>query len=1392
MANYCDFIAVNREYVPIFSAEEDANYPRKWEQFIPHLSLRRIFEAFVPALERTSAASKKPIWISGSYGTGKTYAAFLIKHLLEDDLALVQEYFLRFKDSPFIKGFDDRIIALRRNGPYLVVYRSGSSHLRSSRTLLMEVQRAIAETLQKRGMHWRTQTVADTICTRITDPESTFNWGQAFEKHRERFDGIYDDASQVLERIREGAPLALLDDIAEVFEAEGFSTFSSAEEVKNWIEEVIRENGLAGIVFLSDEMTNFFTREAPVDILQELAHASARMPFYLYLITHRSPEQLGLPDSTWRVLHDRFHHVKFEMENQTAYELMQSTLKPIPATYQAWENRKDQLWDKMRHIIPSIRNQDPELKDRDARNLLPLHPYSAYLLMTISRYMSSAQRTLFQFIQTDAPGSFIDFCQNNPTGSLPSYFLTADYLWDYFFRAKNDELPSKAHQAIDYYQNIKEHLKTDAEHRAAKVTLLLYALHHQISGVKLLRPSRDNLSLTFYGTHMREQIHSVMENLCTRKVFHRTGLAGSEEYTITLVGIDQEELDKIIADTKRIYSLSHLASGSQLLGKALDELFSVHQLSRRQQLTCVSAGDLLKNGERIFQRDSELAPYQIKTVVVVAKDETESQLCNDKIQMLRKNTHLNRLIFILLGVPFTEDNRNELVKEYARASYAKQMGDSALAKHHNERSRQTVRSWIAAVKSHRHKAYFRELVQEVSTEYFPTLLENVVSSIYPFRPETFHRSAPAYRARTGKLGAEIGLGLTSKVRGEYTDIVGSLKKQGIWDNPNVFFASNKSHSVSRMKIAMDELFEKDGVLRILEFWDILQAPPFGLFESSMAMILMGVLMRQFSSAYYKSDGVTSTPLGPSDLVEIIVSSVKGQKNAGRLEIRRMSEADESLCAVIGDLLGCDLEEVKYPKLAQGKLRRVLSDLGYPIWSLGCLPDVRNCGSESSRLLRLISALDKFSRFTEKFSGPAYQELAESLLVNGGYTCYVKPFVTKGYLAEGLKAFLNSIGPEITTHLDELRLNMNNMRAIIASFKNEEPWLWSEQSIEDRVPDLISHLRFISALSLLNGEVRPSVESSLVLFNNQFLENNLPDVLLTESDTLDLKRIGTTLIRLARAPRESVHLTSEDRNRLSEVISERAALLRKHLMDTTGIIVQFAKEHIGHEMSIDEAHIVATKLRRLPSDASPEKIKEIIALEMEAVAKERLAAKLSSTWANFTNSKSPSEWSARNGVPIQWVLSDSECLRVLQVINSPAGRTVLEIQDALSLLKDCKKDFERLRDTACKRRCLYTEAVEPYFDLPRVVPDIDELSTLLKRRVTPNVYSWPFKSAEIREVVKMWITDKYERELDLIKQQISSLDEDMLRDVLDELLSDPGVGLTTFTIVSTKLGTLASS
>lgn len=1390
MPRYCDYIAVDQDYVPVFSAEQDASYPTKWEQFVPHSSLRRVFEALVQALERTSAASKKPVWVSGTYGTGKTYAAFLIKHLLEDDPAVVERYFLGFKDSPFTKGFDERIMALRKTGPYVVVYRSGVSGIRSSRMLLAEMQRSIAEELRRRGMQWRTQTIADGICARIIDPKPIFNWPEAFEKYKDRFDDRFEDASQVVELIRKDASPDLLDDIAEVLEAEGFSTFSTVDEVKDWIEEVIAINDLAGIVFIWDELTDFFTREAPIDTLQELAHASGRMPFYLYLITHRSPEQLGLQDSTWRVLYDRFHHVKFEMENQTAYELIQSTLKPIPATSRAWENRKDQLWDKVRGAIRPIREQDPELSDRQARALLPIHPYSAYLITNISRYMSSSQRTLFQFLQTNEPGSFVDFCNDHPSGSPPTYFLTADYLWDYFFKAKTDELPSKAHQAIDYYQNIEQYLENDNERKAAKATLLLYVLHHQISGVRLLKPTSDNLCLAFYGTPLGEHICNVMQSLCARKIFHSIGISGSEEYTITLVGIDQEELDRYVADAKRTYSLDYLVSKNQPLEKELAALFRVSAFDRRQNIIVLSAGDLIRNGKRTLERGPKSAPFQITTIIVVASDRTEGQLCRAQMEAQAKDPLFDRTAFVLLEVPFSEDHRVGLAQEYAQASYARQMGDSALARHHNGRSHQSIMAWIDSVKSHRHTVLFRDQKREITVDYFPKFLDAVVASVYPFRPESFYPTSTAYRATSGKRGAEIGLGLTSNAKGEYAGIIDKLNAEGIWNDPTSFCESNVSHPLSKMKAAMDNLFEASDSMTVPDLWSLLQSPPFGLFESSMAMVIMGLLMRQFSSGYYKYDGVTSTALGPSDLVEMIESAVKDRKNASRFEIRRMSEIDEKLCSLISNLLGYSLEDVKYPKLAQQKLRLVIANLGYPIWSLCYLPNLKSNSAQHTRSASLIRTLDDFSKFSGEFGQVSYREIAERLVDNSDYIDEIRPLMTRGYFSDGFKGFVHSIDPQITSFASELGLSTDDLRAMIASLKNEESWLWDEKSIENRLPDVASQLRLISALSLVNQKVQPSIESSLVLLDELFFRANLPDVLLTECGTPELNAITRELLQLVRAPEDIYKFTVEERNELAARISEQSEVLRIHLMDSSGAIMRFTSEHLGYDISEEEAYILDPELRRLPCDTPPNIIETTISSKAESIKRDKLAIELMRVWSTLTNSSSPSEWSIENGIPIQWVIGDSRWLYILDIINSPTNRTLSEIQDALSYIKKCEQGFEALRDTNHIKQCLYDEAIAMYFDIPSGIINTDDLSAFLKKHVTDDVYSWPSRPAEIRTAVETWMKHKYEFELNAIKQYIHAIDESTLRELLEELVSDAATGLKILTILSTKLDVLS--
>ncbi|MGB3959389.1 MAG: hypothetical protein WBL90_03970, partial [bacterium] len=93
MWRYCDYLAVSEDFIPVFSEEVDNNNKGSWKFFIPHLQMRNLLEKLIVSLERGRNSDKLSHWLTGAYGTGKTYASFVVKHILEDDIEEIEDYF---------------------------------------------------------------------------------------------------------------------------------------------------------------------------------------------------------------------------------------------------------------------------------------------------------------------------------------------------------------------------------------------------------------------------------------------------------------------------------------------------------------------------------------------------------------------------------------------------------------------------------------------------------------------------------------------------------------------------------------------------------------------------------------------------------------------------------------------------------------------------------------------------------------------------------------------------------------------------------------------------------------------------------------------------------------------------------------------------------------------------------------------------------------------------------------------------------------------------------------------------------------------------------------------------------------------------------------------------
>ena len=75
---YKDYFQIDENYFPCVN-ESAINAGLKWDEFYPH-------STFIDLLRKTervlSRQEKRSIWISGAYGTGKSYAAFALSKLL--------------------------------------------------------------------------------------------------------------------------------------------------------------------------------------------------------------------------------------------------------------------------------------------------------------------------------------------------------------------------------------------------------------------------------------------------------------------------------------------------------------------------------------------------------------------------------------------------------------------------------------------------------------------------------------------------------------------------------------------------------------------------------------------------------------------------------------------------------------------------------------------------------------------------------------------------------------------------------------------------------------------------------------------------------------------------------------------------------------------------------------------------------------------------------------------------------------------------------------------------------------------------------------------------------------------------------------------------------------
>jgi hypothetical protein len=202
----------------------------------------------------------------------------------------------------------------------------------------------------------------------------------------------------------------------------------------------------------------------------------------------------------------------------------------------------------------------------------------------------------------------------------------------------------------------------------------------------------------------------------------------------------------------------------------------------------------------------------------------------------------------------------------------------------------------------------------------------LTAKIFPYGPEQLTQINTLYATSYGKVGAEIGLGIKTNIMEPYKSLVFELKEEGFWEGDG--FQKKPEHFLSRMKQEIEQIFAANENVRLSEIWEVLQAPPYGLMPSPVAITLLGCLLRNYGQGYYYWDGNNCFPLNHNKLAELIEGVLKGKKGCEDYEIRRASPESEKFCELIREIFNLPAARTTYPEEARKALRSYLTNIGY--------------------------------------------------------------------------------------------------------------------------------------------------------------------------------------------------------------------------------------------------------------------------------------------------------------------------------------------------------------------------------------------------------------------------------------------------------------------------------
>lgn len=1058
---YSDIVTL-RSMRPAYNIQEEGL--GEWKTFIANDQFNDILNRMVKAVRNNDADYHKSIWIAGTYGTGKSHAGAVLKHLFCDPIDDIREYVEEEYKKDKYALLRNAVLGVREQKRLFPVNLYGQQSIAHEEDLSLQLQKEIKNALDKAGIKIVVQTDFDTLVQHIDEQPAIW---QSLIDNNSILSSVAPDLKK-LKQLLSAGDTEVLDRVRNAQRIAGIDIRLQGNNIQQWIFEVqekLHDEGYNGMLIIWDEFTEIMTSSIGTRLLvrlQEIAEAMMNPENDSYFLFISHPSALNsLKEEEREKTKGRYHYVTYNMEPVSAFKIMSKKFKIVDD--ELYQQRKDRFFTLHHELLEVFSTSSANVEEtiENIQNLFPLHPSTANLATYYAREAGSSSRSVFEFLASDDVRTFLD----NEDNYSNERTITSDYLWDYV-REYFESDTTKFGAVTERYNS--HHLAVEAAGdnylRVFKGILLLNALNN-IANSDTVTPSTENIENLFVGTEVQPELSEILDFLNDKSIIQRQP---NGNYSILFTALPGEEIQHI----KEELTSSNFLYTDQVI-KFGDAARNSFDKSFKQVNRALSYQFFSKQGNeytllsRIENTQHETKSYELFLAIMVARNQSEMFEMKDIADRNCCEDRFQNTVFVVMEAYFGDKNYERFIEYQANAQCAQRHGLPNQQKTYSKNASDMITEWTTRMKGSNVTMYLRGDDMTISGSKMASTLNLVIAPvIFSSGPESLElikiKSSNTYWKRASvKATVDAVLSFHTK-----QDILASaacsgpgrhvefLLQDSVDDNLDWKSDVDPNHPLKKVCDYVDEWLSgrhtnKNQTFNLGEKLEGLTQPPYGLFQGYAPMAMVAFAMRKYVNQIFDTNGKQRTAQHIVDDVVEMFKSWENGKTSQKLNFMFESKEAGKLCKNLITMFS--LKKLKgYSDISSLKDARwaiqheYAKEKGYPLWAM------KYCVSENntSQMQSLIDNVIKVVSDPESMKNPqllsntinGYDELkiewGNLLIENDG----------KNY-QNGFENFLKDV--EIVNLKDE---EIPEAMHYLQGHLEGEVGLWKESEVKDKLKD----------------------------------------------------------------------------------------------------------------------------------------------------------------------------------------------------------------------------------------------------------------------------------------------------------------------------------------------------